>query len=400
MVDRLDRLNTFLCEVAASQDFEASFAALCGQLVGEGLPLWRVTISYRTLDPTIRAQTLVWWRDKGSTPDRFQTTHGDGEAQYLRSPIHHLLERDARTGRWRLQCDAIEDFPLLVELRAAGGTDYVLHLLRFDAAMPELPGVAIAFATDRADGFSDAELAELARIAPALGLAAGRAMLVQIMTSVLGLYLGARTARLVLDGQIRRGLGQRIEAAILLADLRGFTLLAASADPLRLVAWLDEHLAAMIDAVSAQGGEVLKLLGDGLLAVFPVEGTGADAEAAACRRALCGAEAAQAANGALLDRRRAAGEPGLGLDVALHFGEVVYGNVGSPHRLDFTVVGPAVNEASRIEGLCATLDRSLLLSDAFARRCGRPTVSLGRHALRGVPRPCEIHALASGAPAS
>ena len=195
-------------------------------------------------------------------------------------------------------------------------------------------------------------------------------------------------------GEVRRGTGRTIEAAILLADLRGFTTLAGREPAGRVVTWLDQHLEAIGEAVAAQEGEVLKFLGDGLLAVFPVEQGTDDREA--CRRALIAAEQALAATEELNAGRRAADEPGLGLDLVLHFGEVVYGNVGAARRLDFTIIGPTVNEASRIEALCQELGRSLLLSSAFAARCGQPTKSLGLFALRGCVGETEILALANG----
>ena len=196
----------------------------------------------------------------------------------------------------------------------------------------------------------------------------------------------------MLAGEVRRGTGRAIEAAILLADLRGFTSLAGREPPARVVAWLDQHLEAVGEAVAAQDGEVLKFLGDGLLAVFPADETATSDDA--CRRALAAAEQALAATTALNAERRDKGEPELAMDVVLHYGEVVYGNVGAARRLDFTVIGPTVNEASRIEALCAELGQHLLLSAPFATRCGRATTSLGRFVLRGCPGETEVVALA------
>jgi adenylate cyclase len=181
-----------------------------------------------------------------------------------------------------------------------------------------------------------------------------------------------------------------VRAAVLLADLRGFTALAGRADPADVVGWLNEHFDAMGDPVLERGGKILKFLGDGLLAVFPVAGSGAEIEGAACTLALAAAEDALARNAALNAGRAATGGPTLGLDVALHFGEVVYGNTGTARRLDFTVIGRVVNEASRMERLCDALGRHLLLSADFAQRCGVDAgrgcslESLDRHVLAGV----------------
>jgi adenylate cyclase len=390
MRNRLDRINGFLLRAAASADLAGLFGGLCEELVALGLPLWRASAAYQTLNPVVRARSDIWHRDGELA--RHKATHGEGESQYLRSPIRYLRDEKRLFGRWRLERGEGGSFPLLTELRDGGATDYVLHIVAFDAGTPALPGVALSFASDRPGGFGDADLADIAAVVPALGLACGRSALAEMAGSVLAIYLGASTARHVLAGEIRRGLGRRIEAAILLADLRGFTQLVDGADPLAVVGWLDGHLEAMAEAVAEHDGEVLKFLGDGLLAVFPVEEPGG-AEIEACEAALLAARAAQSRNAALNAARRKDGAPVLDVDIALHYGEVIYGNVGSQQRLDFTVIGRAVNEASRIEALCAALDRPLLLSIDFARRCGRPTLSLGLHRLRGVESPREICAL-------
>lgn len=390
-------VDLVLREAVASDDLGALLATACGRLLADGVPLRRASLGMRTIDPTVRALSYVWRRGAPGVAAE-AVAHGvgdEGEALYRRSPIAHLEAAGLAAHRWRLEagegCGAI---PLLAELRAAGATDYVVRLVRFAgaAAGAALPGVALAFDTDRAGGFADGEVAACDALLPALGLAAHRAALGRIASELLGVYLGPATARRVLAGEVRRGRGRAIAAAILLADLRGFTALADRADPRRVVGWLDEHLEAVGAAVARHGGEVLKFLGDGLLAVFPADGPAAEPDA--CGRALAAAEEALARTAALnaARARRAAGEPGLGLDVVLHHGEVVYGNVGAARRLDFTVVGRAVNEASRMELLCGRLDRNLLLSAAFAARCGRPTASLGRFPLRGVAGALEVRA--------
>jgi adenylate cyclase len=377
----------------AGDDLGSLLTAVCERLAAAGLPLWRVSLGMRALDPTVRALSFVWRRGRGTSADA--TEHGAGEEVYRRSTIAHLEALGLGGHRWRLEagegCDAI---PLLAELRAEGATEYVIRLVRFGGLTTSaVPGAALAIATDRPGGFTDAEVAAFDALLPALGLASYRFALTRTAAELLGVYLGPMTARRVLAGEVRRGMGRAITAAILLADLRGFTALAGREDPHRVVGWLDEHLEAAGSPVAAQGGEVLKFLGDGLLAVFPAEepdGGGADA----CARALLAAEEALARTAALNALRRARAEPVLDLDVVLHHGEVVYGNVGAARRLDFTVIGRTVNEASRMEGLCAQLGRQLLLSAAFAARCGRMTVSLGRFVLRGVDDELEIRVLA------
>ena len=392
----IEALIRELLETATRSDDPAELIERsCAGLIGLGLPLWRLSVAIQALDPTIRAISYVWRRGQGLTRATTPYLPGpDDDLPYRHSPIFALV-RDGQIQRhWRLDLgEGCAEFPLLREIRDEGATSYFLHVVRFGGEIAAaVPGVGISIATDRPGGFTPADLALFTALMPAVGLASFRYMLARVTSSTLGIYLGERTARRVLAGEIRRGSGRAIEAAILLADLRGFTTLAGREPAARVVAWLDEHLEAIGEPVAANDGEVLKFLGDGLLAVFPVEDGTDDREA--CRRALIAAEQALAATDALNAQRRAAGEPELGLDVALHFGEVVYGNVGAARRLDFTVIGPTVNEASRIEALCAELGRPLLLSASFAARCGRPTESLGRFALRGCVGETEVRGLA------
>ncbi|WGF89993.1 adenylate/guanylate cyclase domain-containing protein [Marinivivus vitaminiproducens] len=386
MSSPIERVNAFLRRATESADFGVLFEALCIDLAGAGVPLWRVAIGHRTLDPVVRAHSDVW--ERGGGVSRHVVRHGEGDEQYVQSPIHFLWTRQRTFGRWRLASGEDSGLDLLVDMRKRGGTDYVMHIAVFGPDAAEVDGSAISFATDRPGGFSDDDLATIAAFVPALGLASARAIASDIARSTLGAYLGPRSAQLVLDGEIRRGQGRRAEAAILLTDLRGFTRLTDGTDPLAVVAWLDHHFEAIVPAIAARGGEVLKFMGDGLLAAFPAASRVAAQDA--CTRALVAARHAQEANAALAGPPGAACAPSL--DIALHYGEVVYGNVGAPDRLDFTVIGRAVNEASRIEALCEPLGRPILLSCAFARRCDQATVPLGDHRLRGVEQAQAIFA--------
>ena len=394
----LDQLVESLLETATRSDDPADLIDLaCTGMTELGLPLWRLSVGMQTIDPTVRAVSYVWLRDQGLSRQTTPYQPGpDGDLPFRRSPIYALAKRELDRHHWRLdRGEGCEELLLLAELRAEGATSYAMHIVRFGGEIASaVPGVAIAIATDRPGGFAESDLATFAALMPALGLASYRYMLARVSAAILGVYLGERTARRVLAGEIRRGTGRAIEAAILLADLRGFTSLAGREPPARVVAWLDQHLEAVGETVAAHDGEVLKFLGDGLLAVFPADET-ATSDADACRRALAAAEQALAATATLNADRRAKGEPELALDVVLHYGEVVYGNVGAARRLDFTVIGPTVNEASRMEALCAELGRALLLSGAFAARCGREAMSLGKFQLRGCEGEREVFELPS-----
>jgi adenylate cyclase len=347
------------------------------------VPVWRLSMSMSTVDPLLRGLSLIAWRDRPPSLD--SATHGAaGEAAFQASPIYFAQSRGLSRYRWRLlRAEDADGLPMLLRLHGEGATDYLMQLVTFGGERAVANGAAFAFATDRPGGFEDRHIAVFDALLPALGLVAKCFSLTRTTTEALSVYLGPRTSQRVLGGEIRRGFGQTISAAVLIADLRGFTALAARADPATVVRLLDDHFELIGAAVEAHDGEVLKFLGDGLLAIFPFTEDPASGPRA-CDRALAAAEQALAGTGALNAGRTARGEPALVLDIALNAGEVVYGNVGAARRLDFTVIGSAVNEAARMEHLCEALDRNLVLSESFARLCSRPTVEIDRVALRGL----------------
>ncbi len=386
-----DLIDWILRQATAHDDLGALLTGTCERLIAEGIPIWRASLDLPTIDPNSRALMHKWWRDGPVTVETLP--HGPEEdAVFQRSVIAHLLSRDLEVHRWRLECDEGMEFNVLRTLQAAGGTDYLMRLVRFGDGTSATRGVAFSIATDRAGGFSDAEITLVSRLVPALGLAAYRVSAAQTASNALSVYLGPHTARRVLAGEIRRGEGERIAAAILFADLKQFTALFEHEDALRIVAWLNEHFEAIGGAVTARGGEILKFLGDGLLAVFPID-TADQRPCRACDEALQAAEDAVTANCVVNELRASRGEPALHVDVALHFGEVVYGNVGASRRLDFTVTGQAVNEAFRMEALCDELGRNIVLSEVFAGWCSRPTVPVGTFVLRGIAGPRAVYAL-------
>jgi adenylate cyclase len=376
-------------QATTRDDGVALLDGFCRALVDGGLPLWRMSVTIPAIDPSVRGFSFEWRSDRGAS--LVSAAHGDEQTGAFEStPLYALLAGGRTSARWRLhdEPNSAKAFPALLELRAEGGTDYVLHILWFTPGAA-LKGVVVSFATNRPSGFCDDDLAIFAEVLPALGLAICKFSLSQTLHETLATYLGSRTSTRVLEGHIRRG--ETVAAAILLADFRAFTALTDRDDPVRVVGWLDEHFDAIGEPVARCGGEILKFTGDGFLAIFPVP----DPEhrpCPACGCVLAAAEQALALNRALNERRRAAGLPGLEVDLVLHFGRVVYGNVGTSRRLDFTVIGRAVNEASRIEELCDEADRSILVSDTFAERCGRELELVGTFALRGLERKQQIWA--------
>jgi class 3 adenylate cyclase len=231
------------------------------------------------------------------------------------------------------------------------------------------------------------ELRQAARFAAApLAVLAARATL----TATLEAYLGRRSAARVLAAPLRRGIGETIQAALLCADLRGFTELSESNPPSDVISALDAWFDRIAGAVHAFGGEVLKFIGDGLLAIFPVAG---GEPRTACDAALRAVSAARAGMAHLDKERRRQGLPPLPFGVALHLGEMLWGNIGAADRLDFTAIGPAVNLVSRLEGLCRPLGKAVLVSGALAAETEAPLTALGTHALRGIASPCAVFTL-------
>jgi class 3 adenylate cyclase len=214
----------------------------------------------------------------------------------------------------------------------------------------------------------------------------------QAMAAVLAAYLGRRSAARVLAGALRRGTGETIRAALFCADLRGFTALSEATEPTAMIATLDAWFDRVAGAVHAFGGEVLKFIGDGVLAIFPVTGQPAQA----CEAALRAVSAARAGMAHLDAVRAGQGLPPLPFGAAVHLGEILWGNIGAANRLDFTAIGPAVNLVSRLEGLCRPLGRWVLVSGAVAAETAMPLVPLGEHTLRGIAAPCAVFTLPDG----
>jgi adenylate cyclase len=381
------------------------FDGYCQRLVVAGMPLWRAHAAMDTLHPQWNGYGYTWRRDLNAIQPE-QYAHGSVDsAEWLQSPLFDLIRR-AKQGEanpWmRRRLDAgpeQRDFPLLEEFFAAGATDYIAHLYVFgvDGDRSQGSGVVYSFASDRPGGFGDDDARLLQATLPALSLAVKADAGHVIAAGLLGTYLGEDAGRRVHAGAVERGSVDILRAALWYADIRGFTSTSDAAPGPVIVGMLNDVFEILTAALRPRGGQVLKFLGDGMLATFSFDE--AD-RAATCRRALDAAVEAMRALDACNAARAAAGLPVAVVDLALHSGEVLYGNVGATDRLDFTVIGPAVNEVSRIEALCEPLGRAVLVSAEFvaaARDGDNRLESLGRHALRGVREPKEIFALAASA---
>ena len=349
--------------------------------------------------------SLAWLVDEAGAspgPDRFLAELGNrllaeglplaGAALGLAVP-HPIIAR--RTWLWRAETGAvIEALGFAGAPSGQAGHDWLVGL---GAVLEEIVGPSseqaapdspvLGWAATRP--FCPAEtgrLRQAARFAAApVAALAARAGL----TALLEAYLGRRSAARVQAGALRRGTGETIRAALLCADLRDFTALSEATEPIAMIAALDAWFDRVAGAVHAFGGEVLKFIGDGVLAIFPVAG----APAEACEAAVRAVGAARAGMAHLDAVRRAQGLPPLPFGAALHLGEMLWGNIGAADRLDFTAIGPAVNLVSRLEGLCRPLGRSVLISGAVAAETDMPLVPLGERKLRGIAAPCPVFTL-------
>jgi adenylate cyclase len=282
------------------------------------------------------------------------------------------------------------EFPLLDRFQREGATDYValLWAVGEGVLLGGGEGLATSWSTDAPAGFTEAHLELLSHLLPALTLVMMFRTNIQGARTLITTYLGSDAAERVLAGNIVRGRADPIRAVVWESDLVGFTRISDAESAATVLALLNDYAAAQVEQIEAHGGHVLKFIGDGILAIFPQDDT-----ALACGHALDAATAVRDRIAALNKQRSAAGLPTTTTHIALHLGELLYGNLGSARRLDFTVLGPAVNEAARIEALCSSLEQPIIVSSAFADAAGdgrSRLVSLGRYAMKGVGRPQEL----------
>ena len=346
---------------------------LSERLIALGAPLARATIHIRTLHPEFRGIMYLW--RPGQTIEEITPRHGiEVRRAYQGSPLQYVSERREWLER-RTDDPAAADVPMLAALRDEGVTHYVMAPMIFSNGTVN----AVSWATDTPEGFSARHLRLFRVIAGPLELVLETKALQRIASELLATYVGRDPASRIMAGAVQRGDVERIRAAILLIDLRGFTALADSLPGERVIDLVNLYFDCIVPAVTAEGGEILKFIGDGVLSVFRVDGGSASG---ACSAAL---RAAKSALDILAETRRSdplGGVP-LHMGVALHYGEIAYGNVGSGSRLDFTAIGRDVNFVERLERLCGPLERPLLMSAEFAAMLGEAVFEIGHFDFRG-----------------
>jgi len=391
-----------------AEDPATLLSGLARRLCDDGLDLVRLNVQPRTLHPEISIILYVWRPREASSELRgtarvveaSRSEHEFGTVQeialghetvlsdaFRASPFYAIKEGAPRV-RARITPDAASyEFPILRDLAASGATDYVAWPLRLGDGSVSY----FSLVTRKPGGLTDAELERLEALLDPLALCVEVHLARHVARSLLRTYLGTNPGDAVLAGHVRRGDVERVEAAIWFSDLRGFTQASSTIDPGELVAWLNEYFSAMARPIAQHGGEILKFIGDAILAIFPVEPD--RPRDAACAAALEAAAAGNAELAALNGRRVARGLPELRHGIGLHVGEVMYGNIGADRRLDFTVIGQAVNLASRIESLCGKLGRHTLASADLAALAGGALSPVGTFELKGLPGSHVVYGL-------
>jgi adenylate cyclase len=377
------------------------FEGYCRRLEAHGFELMRAYVSTQTLHPQWTGYGCTWRREWQSVREQQFARGGPVSQEWLASPFYALIRRSqlGEKNVWlrrRLELGPDQrDFPALVDFYNAGATDYLCLGFRFgeNADPSHGTGVLYSFTTDRSGGFHDAEIELLHSTLPELSLAMKAHAGHDIASGLLRTYLGYDAGARVHSGAVERGTVNGLHSVLWYADLRGFTRISDVTSGAQIVEMLNETFEMLTASLRTRGGHVLKFIGDAMLATISFEEV---EERVACNRGLEAAvESLEKVESRNL-RRQAEGLPFAEVDIALHVGEVLYGNVGAADRLDFTVIGPAVNEVVRMEKLCDTLDRHLLFSSRFAEaagRCDGRLESLGQFKLRGVSEPKEIFGL-------
>ncbi|MDK1385499.1 adenylate/guanylate cyclase domain-containing protein [Sinorhizobium sp. 8-89] len=386
-------LDWLINETRGERFIDNIFVEMCERLVVAGVPVARATLHFRIHHPQWIGARILW--RKGLAEAELQTyEYGiEDTEQYLNSPLHEF-NNGAPEVRAHLDDPTADGpkYPLYDELRASGLTDYFIWPLEHTLGKRH----AVSFASDRPGGFSEDDMAVFADLLPVLALVSEIRLKNRFARTLLETYVGPHASEQILAGATTRGSGVTVGAAILICDLRDFTKLSDLWPRDDVIELLNGYFDAMCEPIERHGGEILKFMGDGLLAIFPLS------DPMACNNLLSAIGEAQAAFARLNEENLKKGHEPLGYGIGVHVGDVMYGNIGSRKRLDFTVIGPAVNIASRLESLTKVIKRPVLLSRAFVEmaKCQGELENLGSYPVRGLDEPIDVFAFSgNSAPA-
>lgn len=385
-MDAIDDLNHWMMtEGRCSNDPVKVVSHFCSTLVEAGVPLWRVNIGQRFANPLLIAWGVVW------TPDgteSYDVTHArmltDG---YKGSSFEYIQANQRPLHKSLRDLDPEKDHASYLEFAAAGGTDYYATLLDYGDRSQH----GCTFASQSINGFSPQHLDMIEAAKPGLASAMEPMTMRKSTKSLLRTYLGDGPSEAVWNGTIQRGERTTLDAVVMFSDLRGFTALSDSSSESEVFDALDDYFDVVVQSVEEMGGDVLKFMGDGILSIFPIR-TAAD-RPHQCHQAVLAARGVLAGLAALNDKRAEAGKPPLDIGIGINVGKVSYGNIGSPGRLDFTVLGGAVNVASRIEGLTKSIGQQVLVTSAVAETSPELFAACGSHEVRGLTNSIDLFSL-------
>lgn len=378
----IERVADWLRRQALQEnELEAIVRDCCERLYAAGMPIARVQFSFSVLHPLYRAMGYTWRRGKGLEIEGYRHVPGGQTDRFAKSPYYHILSNNLEHLRRRLDTGTQLEFPILEELRKEGLTDYLAFSSEFVVGTGR--GMLGSWATDQAGGFTDEEISSVLRIQDRLAVACKVAVQDTLAQNALSTYLGRGAGRRVLNGQIRRGDGETIKAAIVIGDMRNSTRLAEQLGRQAYIDCLNVFFDNVAGAFDDAGGEILSFMGDGFLAIFP-SGESPAGRKEACRTAhVAAVTAVQRMNE--VNRTRAGDKQGeIGYGMGLHIGNVMFGNVGLEDRLSFSVFGRAVNEASRLEALTKAHNVPIIASEEFRGRCEGTWDHLGSESLKGI----------------
>ena len=382
----LQKLSDWLVDGARSSFRSPQLLGeICERLIAAGLPLWRTGIFVRTLHPDIFGYRFIWKPGSDVEVAAADFTFVDSPG-FQNSPLYIVFQEGVEV-RARFDDPASSRFPIIEDLRAEGVTDYIALPLIFTDGSAR----GSSWTTKQPGGFTDEQLDALRSVVKPLARLVEILSLSRMASMLLDTYVGNRAGERIMGGQIRRGHTETMNAAIWLSDLRGFTALSDRLPAETVVDILNQYFDCQVDAIRKRGGEVLKYMGDGLLAVFPIDEYVGD-EQQVCSRVL---EAAHEFRASVADMKYPIGDAveQFRFGVALHVGRILYGNIGGGNRLDFTCIGPAVNLAARLEKIASNLRRTVVASEGFAGICRGGWSDLGEFPVAGFAKAARVYGL-------
>ena len=386
--------NWLVSQALIDTPIEALFEKTCIRLHAAGIPISRSQVGFRVLHPLFDAQTITWKLNQEVERADYMTSHNPKPWQ--RSPLYYMVVNSLPHLRRRLVGDEnMVDFDVLHTLKDDGYTDYLGFMVPFSEQVADKDhenvqnsGIVGSWSTTRPNGFSDGDIRALQRIEQRLAVAFKINIQSQITQNILSAYLGPDAGKQVLNGNIRRGDGETIHAVIWYSDMRESTSLADTMSGKEFLQALNEYFESTAGAVLSHGGEVLRFIGDAVLAIFPIRGD--DETRKACECAISAAILARENLTQANISRRDNGLAELDFGLGLHIGEVLFGNIGTPERVEFSVIGRAANEVARIESLTKELKENILVSSDFAQHIPLDWVNAGDHNLRGLDRTLTV----------